>query len=187
MFWLKTTLVVLSLHTFATSMFTLFVTDIRPRTAWCWIACDEENVDEKFTNHGRCWYRIVFYYGWVLVDVLLMSVGLYFILRTLRQHQRNIVSTSKRRDPIIDKANFRTTYFLITYVAQGLLQAGLRTLSTIKHDPSSEGKLGVAEHACSLIGPFWFFWAGNIKFWHYVVTPLGERLCKKRDGDEVTP
>ena len=36
--------------------------DIGPLAAWCWIKCDEINIDNGMTNHGKCWYRLIFYY-----------------------------------------------------------------------------------------------------------------------------
>ena len=138
-FYLKGVLVFIMIMCIAPTIFTVAFTDIRPLAVWCWIGCDEPGIAPGLTNNGKCYFRILALYAWAFADSVLILVGAVRIYMALHEHQLKNLEVSRRYDPFILRAQWRTLLFLVTYALQGVLNNSLRTYQSLVGWECSQG------------------------------------------------
>ena len=124
-------------------------TKFGPLALYCWIRCDEEGIDSKFTNTGKCWWRIVSLYGWFGVYGLPAVFYSVQVLRKLHQHQKSLGKSAQAmatRDAQKKLGGFTMVFCFIC-----TLSSIVRLPSSLQPNPKTAANISFVEYGTLLI------------------------------------
>jgi len=140
------TVVILS---FVIPLIAAIETDFGPLALYCWIRCDEEGMDSKYTNPGKCWWRIISLYGWFGVYSLPAVFYSVQVLRKLHQHHKALGKSTHAS--ATREAQKKLGLFTMVFCFICTLSSIVRLPSSLQPNPKTAANISFVEYGTLLI------------------------------------